>query len=241
MGTAAAIGGAAVIGAVSSDRASKRGERATKSAAKTASRTQLEMFNRMNELQAPWRQVGLSALNEQALMLGLPGLSQDFAPEGITFDHDAQKPIQSLAESPMYKYEQQAMQKAAAAKGLLGSGRAIRDEGRLASDHFQRRLAQLGALSGAGGSMAQNIGQMGMNTAGNVGNLQMMAGQAGANRAIQQGNNVSNLINQGAQAYAMSNFNQPTGSYAAPQPQYAMQNPYAGQDVGLNFDPIGGM
>lgn len=69
-GAAAPIVGS-VLGAGASIAAGNQAAGAAQSAANAANRTQLQMFNTANALNAPWRQAGVSALNQYAGFLGL--------------------------------------------------------------------------------------------------------------------------------------------------------------------------
>jgi hypothetical protein len=69
---AAAIAGAATIGgALISSNASKKAAGAQAAAADRATELQREMFERQVELQAPWRNAGISGLNRLTYLLGL--------------------------------------------------------------------------------------------------------------------------------------------------------------------------
>ena len=68
---AAAIGGAAVVGAYATDRASKRAADAAESGADAASATERYMYDTTREDQAPYRETGVSALNRLASMYGV--------------------------------------------------------------------------------------------------------------------------------------------------------------------------
>lgn len=68
---AAGIGGAAIVGAYVSDRASKRAADAAESGANASSETQRYMYDTTRNDYAPYRTVGASALNQLASLYGL--------------------------------------------------------------------------------------------------------------------------------------------------------------------------
>jgi hypothetical protein len=164
---AAAIAGSAVIGAYSSNKASK----AQQQAQREASAAEERMFNRQVELQEPFRQVGVNALPElvEASRYTPFGMEQFQADPGYGF---------------RLKEGLRALENSAAARGGLLSGNAMRGITRygqgLASEEFGNafnryqaeraaRLNPLQSLTGMGQSsaatMAQQAGQYGQSLA----------------------------------------------------------------------------
>src|SRR5437660_1539723 len=74
MCVAAAIAGAAVVGAGASIYSANKAAGAQESAANQASSTQLQMYNQSRADQAPWRQAGGQALNALSQWYGLGGV-----------------------------------------------------------------------------------------------------------------------------------------------------------------------
>ena len=74
MCVAAAIAGAAVVGAGASIYSANKAAGAQESAANQASGTQLQMYNQSRADQAPWRQAGGQALNALSQWYGLGGV-----------------------------------------------------------------------------------------------------------------------------------------------------------------------
>ena len=151
-------------------------------------------------------------------------LQQD---QAVPLNAQSQKtPLEILQATPGYQFQMdqglKALDRSASARGLLRSGRqqkALMEYGQgLASTTFGDYLNRLAAISGTGQTSAQSIGTAGLATAGNIASGLQLAGQAQATNAINQGNNFANLVNQGTQLYAMSNFNRPASAdtYVSP-------------------------
>jgi hypothetical protein len=211
--TLAVMAGSALVGA----EASRKAGSTQANAARRAEDLQREMFERQVELQEPWRQAGLTALNK------LIPLATEYTPFGM----------EQFQADPGYAFRMaegmKALERSAAARGGLLSGGALKATQRFGQDlasqeytnAFNRyqaersaRLAPLQSLAGVGQTSAQQIagqaGQMGAN----VGNL-MQAGAAarasgymgqanalmqglGSYMNYQQGQNMMNMLqNQG--------------------------------------------
>ena len=153
---AAAIAGSAVIGAYSSNKASK----AQQQAQREASAAEERMFNRQVELQEPFRQAGVNALPELVE-------ASRYTPFGM----------EQFQQDPGYGFRLKeglrALESSAAARGGLLSGNAMRGITRygqeLGSQEFgnafnryqaerQARLGPLQSLTGMGQSTAATLG-----------------------------------------------------------------------------------
>lgn len=156
-----------------------------------ATDVQRQMFERQLELQEPWRQAGIGALNQ------LIPLSQQYQPFGMA---------QFQAE-PGYGFRlsegMKALERGAAARGGLLSGAQMKGIQRygqdLASQEYQNafnryqaerqaRLGPLQSLAGVGQTAAQQLGGAASQYGSNVGNLAMTGGANLANAALAQGN-----------------------------------------------------
>lgn len=210
IGTAAAILGSAVIGGAVASRGASKAAKAQQQAAETASRTEQQMLERQLAETAPFRQMSLGQLNR---------LSALYGPEGAY----ARAPsVDEIQMDPGYGFRlaegQKAIERSAAARGGLLSGRTLMGTQRfgqeLASQEFQNAFARArqqradvtNALLGIGGygpalatSAAGSIGQTGSNLA----NLQMGAGQARASGYLGQANALAQALGQGAMGYGM--------------------------------------
>lgn len=180
---------ATLIGAGMSSSAAKSAAQTTASAADRAAELQRQMFERQVELQEPWRQAGITALNKLAPMMDYQkfGMDQFQTDPGYGF---------RLAEG------QKALERQAAARGGLISGAALKAATRygqeMGSQEYQnafnryqaeraaalnplQSMAGLGqtstnALTSAAGTYGGNVGNIYMGQAGNVGNMMLARG-----------------------------------------------------------------
>ena len=193
MGIETAIIGSAILGASASNRASKSQAGAADRAAAVQQDVadqrialEREQFNRQLELQAPFREVGLNALNK------LAPLASEYTPFGM--DQFQQDPGYAFRMSEGMK----ALERGAAARGGLMSGAAMKGLQRygqdLASQEYQnafnrygiereRRLNPLQSLAGVGQTSAQQVGAAGQSMTSGIGNALGAYGQ-GASEAM---------------------------------------------------------
>ena len=194
MGIEAAILGSAVLGAASSNRAAK----AQSGAAGQAADLQREQFERQMELQAPFREAGVRALNKlEAASEYTPfGMAQFQADPGYGFRFDQ---------------GQKALERSAAARGGLISGNtggALQQFGQgLASQEYQNafnryqtersaRLNPLQSLAGVGQTSVNQLGAAGQNYASGMGEALGAAGQARASGYMGGANAIGGGIGQ---------------------------------------------
>jgi hypothetical protein len=194
MGIEAAILGSAVLGAASSNRAAK----AQSGAAGQAADLQREQFERQIELQAPFREVGLRALNK------LEGASE-YTPFGMD----------QFQADPGYGFRfnqgQKALERSAAARGGLISGNtggALQQFGQgLASQEYQNafnryqtersaRLNPLQSLAGVGQTSVNQLGAAGQNYASGMGEALGAGAQARASGYMGGANAIGGGIGQ---------------------------------------------
>ena len=213
---ATAVVGSALVGAGASYLSSENASDASKDAAEQqrqgadrATEAQLEMYYRSRKDLAPWRQAGKRGLADLERLQGTY--------EGAVMDPNQYK------QSPAYDWLRQQgnanINRQAAASGQFGSGRNQKDlmqygQG-LALTDYQGYLGRLESLMNRYAGTAQ-VGQtasntlagLGQNTANQIGQNSIFAGQAGAASQINQANartglyqNLSNIgtnaINQG--------------------------------------------
>ena len=175
-------------------------------AADRAAQLQNEQYQQTRADQAPWREAGVTALNQ------LGPLAANYKP----FSYN------DMTADPGYAFRlsegQKALDSQAAARGGLISGNALRatqaygqqmgsQEYQNAFNRYQtERQAQLGplqSLAGIGQSATNFTGQAGAQNASNVGNL--MTSGAAANAAGQVGS--ANAITGGVNQYMNYNSN----------------------------------
>ena len=164
MCVAAAIGGAAVLGAGVSLYEGGKASSAQQSAANSANQTQLSMYNQTRADQTPWRVAGGNAVGALSSYYGLPGANgQPADPNAGAADNAL---IQSL---PGYQFQlqqgEQATQRNLAANGLLGSGAAQKALTQYGQGYAQSAstnyLNGLQSLAGLGQTSAQATGYAG--------------------------------------------------------------------------------
>jgi hypothetical protein len=204
---ATAIGGSAVLGAYSANKAAKT----QAGAADRAGELQQQQFERQVELQAPFREAGVRALPElEAASRYTPfGMDQFTADPGYGF---------RLAEG------QKALDRQAAARGGLISGGALKAAQRygqeMGSQEYtnafnryqterQARLNPLQSLAGFGQTAVGQLGQAGQAMATGVGEAGAAAAQArasgymGGTNALTQGLGQYMNYSQGQQRNAL--------------------------------------
>jgi hypothetical protein len=176
--TGTAILGAAALGGLAANRASKT----QASAANRAADLQQQQFERQNELQAPFREAGVRAL-------GKLEAASDYTPFGMN----------QFQQDPGYAFRlsegQKQLDRMAAIRGGQISGGALKAATRFGQDMgsqeytnaFNRyqtersaRLNPLQSLAGVGQTSVNQLGAAGQNYATNAGNAMGAAAQANA-------------------------------------------------------------
>jgi hypothetical protein len=222
--TAAIIGGSALLGASSANRAaSEQADAATRAAeaqagaSRYAADLQQQQYRENVERQQPFYDAGRTALNQ---LIPLATNYKDFGMEQFQAD-------------PGYAFRlsegQKALDRSAAARGGLISGGALKAATRFGQEmgsqeytnafnryqaERQARLGPLQSLTGMGGTTAANLGSAGQTMASNVGNATMAGatatgeGYLGAANARASGYMGGyNAINSGLTNYL--NYNSP--------------------------------
>ena len=209
---AAAVVGSSLIGS----SASKKAASTQADAANRAADLQMQQFERQVELQEPWRQAGITALNK------LTPLATEYTPFGM----------QQFQQDPGYAFRMQegmkALERSAAARGGLLSGSMLKGAQRygqdLASQEYMNafnryqaernaRLNPLQSLAGIGQTATNQLGQAGQTMAGNVGQAMGAAAQARASGYV----GGANALSQGLGTYL--NYQQGQNFLNALRPQ----------------------
>ena len=209
---AAAVVGSALIGS----SASKKAASTQADAANRAADLQMQQFERQVELQEPWRQAGITALNK------LTPLATEYTPFGM----------QQFQQDPGYAFRMQegmkALERSAAARGGLLSGSMLKGAQRygqdLASQEYMNafnryqaernaRLNPLQSLAGIGQTATNQLGQAGQTMASNVGQAMGAAAQARASGYV----GGANALSQGLGTYL--NYQQGQNFLNAMRPQ----------------------
>ena len=211
---AAAVVGSSLIGS----SASKKAASTQADAANRAADLQMQQFERQVELQEPWRQAGITALNK------LTPLATEYTPFGM----------EQFQQDPGYAFRMQegmkALERSAAARGGLLSGGMLRGAQRygqdLASQEYMNafnryqaernaRLNPLQSLAGVGQTATNQLGQAGQSMASNVGQAMGAAAQARASGYV----GGANALTQGLGTYL--NYQQGQNYLNALRPQEA--------------------
>jgi hypothetical protein len=214
------VAAAAVGGALIGSNAASKAAKTSAAASDRASDVQREMFERNVELNAPFREAGVNALNKLVPLTDYKDFGMD-----------------QFQSDPGYGFRMsegmKALEGSAAARGGLLSGNTLRGIQRygqdMASQEYQnafnrygiereRRLAPLQSLAGVGQTTSQQLGAAGTgfaNTMGNIGmNQANVAGNAQMSRASTYGNTLNQLAYLGGR--------------------------YSGGSGGYNYQPFGG-
>ena len=209
---------ATVVSSLIGSSASKKAASTQADAANRAADLQMQQFERQVELQEPWRQAGITALNK------LTPLATEYTPFGM----------QQFQQDPGYAFRMQegmkALERSAAARGGLLSGGMLKGAQRygqdLASQEYMNafnryqaernaRLNPLQSLAGVGQTATNQLGQAGQAMASNVGQALGAAAQARASGYI----GGANALSQGLGTYL--NYSQGQNFLNALRPQEA--------------------
>ena len=194
----AVVGSAVIGGALSSNAANKASKRQAASADRAA-QLQQEQFEKQIELQAPFREAGLTAQNKLLDYMGLaPGAGGKY-----TKDFS----MQDFQQDPGYAFRMsegmKALDRTAASRGGLLSGATLKGAQRfgqdLGSQEYQNafnryqtnranQLNPLQSLMGASQTATNAMGTAGQNYANQAGNAYMNAGNARASGYVGSAN-----------------------------------------------------
>lgn len=202
---AAAVVSSAVIGGMASNQAAKT----QANAARDAAALQQQQFEKQIELQEPWRQAGITALN------ALTPLATNYTPFGMD----------QFQQDPGYAFRlsegQKALDRSAAARAGLQSGAALKAAARFGQDYGsqeyqnafnryqterQARLGPLQSLAGVGQTSANALGQAGQQMAGNVGEMMTSGAAARASGYVGGANALNSALGQGLNYYQGQNM-----------------------------------
>jgi len=242
-------GGTALLGGYMASNAAGDAAEAQSESANAATALQKQMFDKQNELNAPFRENGLTGQNRLMELLGIGGNAgaKGYGSASKNFS------MSDFQEDPGYQFRmqqgQQALERSAAARGGLLSGRAGKDmtnyaQGAASQEYgnaFNRfqtnrsnQLNPLQSLSGQGqtatNQMTNDAGQFGVSAGQNM----MGAGNARASGYVGSANAWGGALGQAATGYQQSQvlnqlFKPPSSGYSGA----------SGYSPGA--DPLGGM
>jgi hypothetical protein len=204
-----------VAGALIGGSSAKKAANTQAASADRATELQREMYEKNIELNAPFREAGLSAQNRLLDYMGLtPGAGGKY-----TKDFS----MQDFQQDPGYAFRMsegmKALDRTAAARGGLLSGAALRGATRFGQDMasqeytnaFNRyqtnranQLNPLQSLMGAGQTAAGNVASAGQNYATNAGQNYMNAANARASGYVGSANAWSNALGNVANTYSQN-------------------------------------
>lgn len=202
--TAALIGGgAAILGGAIAGRGASKAAGVQAAAADRASELEREMFERNIELNAPFREAGVNALNKLIPLT-------EYTPFGMS----------QFQQDPGYAFRMsegmKGLERSAAARGGLLSGATMKGIQRfgqdLASQEYQnafnrygierdRRLNPLQSLAGVGQTSTNQLASAGQNYATGAGQAIGAAGQARASGYVGQSNALTGALGGASNMY----------------------------------------
>lgn len=181
-----------IIGAIAGNSAAKTEAKA----ANNASALSQKQYEQSRADLAPWRLAGTAAVNKLAMLQGLA------APAGMSLS-DAQKAAAStFTQSPGYGFRLseglKAVDRGAASRGLLRSGRTLKAEQEygegLAANEYDAWANRLMSTAGLGQNATTTTGNLGVSAAGQQAAAGMAAGQARASGYTNIGSAANNAI-----------------------------------------------
>lgn len=203
-GPAGAAMGASMGSGIDASNAASKAAGLQADAANRAADLQYKQWRESVDLQEPWRQAGITALNK------LTPLATEYTPFGMD----------QFQQDPGYAFRlsegQKALERSAAARAGLQSGSALKAAARFGQDYgsqeytnaFNRyqteraaRLQPLQSLAGVGQTTAAQLGQSGQQMAGNVGELMTSGAAARASGYVGGANALSSALGQGLNYY----------------------------------------
>lgn len=212
---AAIIGSAAISGIVGASSASKAAKAQTQAADQSAA-LQREMFDKQTELQAPFREAGLTAQNKLMQYLGLSGAPGEAGYGKYAGDFT----MQDFTTDPGYAFRlaegNKALDRTAAARGGLLSGGAMKAAQRYGQDMgsqeymnaFNRyqtnranQLNPLQSLMGAGQTGANTLTQAAGQLGSDLGQNALGAGNARASGYMGQANALTSALGTAVNQY----------------------------------------
>lgn len=197
-GVATAIVGSAIVGGYVANQSAKSAAGAQRDAAELASNTELEQYRQNREDMQPWREAGQQALGQITAGTGAGGdFNRDFT-------------LADFYKDPGYDFRlqqgQRGLDATAAARGGALSGGAIKGALRYNQDYASgefgnaynrfnndrtQRFNRLASVAGIGQTATRDVANMGSQTASNVAQNQIGAGNAQASSYVGQGNAIS--------------------------------------------------
>ena len=180
---------------------SRRAGETQAAASDRAATLQNKQFQQTRKDLAPWRETGTVALTELSDLYGLPVEGRP-TPGGGTRDERKSGAYDRFFTTPSYEFRLgegiNALEKSAAARGTLNSGRMGRELVRygqgVASTEFDTYANRLSGLAGVGQVATTDTGRFGATAATNAGVLGANAGEARASGYVGASNALSDSV-----------------------------------------------
>ena len=194
MPPAVALAGAAVVGAGAQIISGNKAAKAQKQAAAQSIAEQQRQYDQTRADYAPWRAAGSGALNMLSRAYGIGGQAPD---------------LTAFTASPGYDFRYneglRAIDRGAAARGLLHSGAGVKAEQRfgegLAASEFGDWWNRLAGVAGVGQQAVGGTAAAGANAANNISNAYTQQGNARASSYANTGSAINSGINNALSAY----------------------------------------
>ena len=245
---AVAIGVAGIGGALIGGNAAQNAANTQSQAATAANQLQYTEWLQQQANMAPYLQSGTQ--NLAALNAAMPSMTANFT-------------MQDFQQDPGYQFDlnqgTQAMQRSAAAQGMLNSTGTHQDLNNyaqgMASNEYgnaynrfrqgqQQQYSMLSGMANMGQNAAINQGTLGYNTMNSMGQTLMSGATATSAGQIAQGNMYSNMLNTGANSFGNGMLMSQLASNAMGNtPQNSAMGSYltgGGNVYGANGNPMGG-
>lgn len=210
--TAAVVGAAATVGgAISQRRAADKAVKAQTKATDKAIEAQQSSEERAVALQRPFFNAGYAGT---AAMLDLSGIDRsklgpgEGVEPGSPGDLSAYKKY-NFQQDPGYRFRMdegiKAIDRSAAARGILNSGGQLRRLTRYgqdyASNEYQNVYNRIAQIAGFGTGSSSQASNTIVNTGANIGGALINAGEARASGFVASGNAIANSLSQGAKGF----------------------------------------
>jgi len=205
---AAAIGTAAVVGGATTLVAGSKAAKAQKSAANQTVAEQQREYDQDRADLAPYRETGTAALSKLAQMYGVTTGAGSASGGGVMgYANDG-----GFSASPGYQWAvdqgTQAVERSAAARGLLSSGGTEKAIARYvtgaASQDYDNYASRLAQLAGVGQSATNSTVAAGQGTTNAITQAQQNAGNARASSYANTASGINGTVSNLASAYLYS-------------------------------------
>lgn len=196
------------VAAIYSGYQADKGADAQVDAANAATQVEWDMYNQTRTDNMPWLNSGKGGLNA---LMALQGFQQDGNGQWAQSPNASSLAQMQMQMDPGYRFRlaqgMDTVQNGAAARGGLLSGNTLKslmDYGQnSASNEYMNAFNRLAGISGTGQAQANTLGTLGANTATNVGNNMLNAGQARASGYAGQANAANQFATNGMEAIGM--------------------------------------